>query len=63
MKTIKEMYEKDENFRDYVDEYCENNECSLVDALKRETVIKKRIKMEKEGRKNNERNRRKIDGD
>lgn len=41
MKTIKEMYEEDEKFRDYVDEYCENNECGLKEAFNRETVIKK----------------------
>lgn len=41
MITIKELYEKNEKFRDYVDEYCENNECSLSEAFKMETVIRK----------------------
>lgn len=39
--TIKEMYERNKKFRDYVDEYCKNNECCLSEALNKESVIKK----------------------
>lgn len=41
MKIIKEIYDKNEVFRDYVNEYCENNECTLSEAFKRETVLDK----------------------
>lgn len=46
MKIIKEIYEEDEAFRDYINEYCENNECTLSEAFKRKTVIEKAEELE-----------------
>lgn len=38
---MKNEYMYNTNFRNYVDEYCRNNDCTLEDAFKNEQVKKK----------------------
>ena len=41
MRLIQNEYKFNVNFRRYVDEYCENNECTLEDAFNSEQVKRK----------------------
>ena len=41
MNLIKNEYMYNSNFREYVDEYCVNNGCTLEDAFKDDQVKRK----------------------